>query len=153
MKPNYFKHSCRCLHNVHFWKESTEVGDIKWPLSYCVQWKFLAKHIFSFHFIVQHICPWGESHSWLQKHCNELPKKCCMRLTALCWEKFGAFKCGSDRNEQKLIFLWCRKFAFSRKCIPFSSGRAEDFYISLEFKTSSCTLRPNRTGNFQPGGK
>lgn len=34
VKPNRFEHSCRCLCNVHFWKESTEVGEIKWPLNY-----------------------------------------------------------------------------------------------------------------------
>lgn len=66
VKPNHFKHSCRCLHNVHFWKETTKAGEIKRPLNYFIQWKFLAKHIFSFHFVVQHICPWGKSHSWLR---------------------------------------------------------------------------------------
>jgi len=120
VKPNCFKHSCRCLHSVHFWKESTKVGEIKWPLNYYIQWKFLAKHIFSFHFTVQHIHPWGESHSWLQKHCNELPKKGCVHLTALHWKKFGAFKCGSERNGQKLFFLWFKKICIFKKILyPF----------------------------------
>lgn len=115
VKPNHFKHSCRCLLSVHFWKESTKVGEIKWPLNYYVQWKFLAKHIFSFHFIVQHICPRGLSHSWLRKHCHELPKKCCMHLTSLYWKKFGPLKCGSDRNRQKLIFLWFKNICIFKK--------------------------------------
>lgn len=62
VKPNCFKHSCRCLHNECFWKESTEVGEINWSLNCYIQWIFVAKHIISFHFMVQHIRPWGKGH-------------------------------------------------------------------------------------------
>lgn len=53
------------------------------------------------------------------------------------------------------FFCYSEIFAFSKKTkgTCFSWGRDEDLYISLESKTSSCTSKPNRPGNFQPGGR
>lgn len=144
VKPACSKHSCRCLHSVHFWKESTEVGEIKWPLNYCVQWKFLAKHIFSFHFLVQHICAWGESHSWLQNivmSCLRSAVGISQLSTGRNLELFSVDLTEMGRNR---LFCDSKKYAFSKEKYNLFIRESWRLLHFLSIQTSPCTSRPNR---------